>query len=144
VSAAAKKGWRVRAATSRRTRIATRPQPTWRSFLDQHLRWNTGAFFHQEAATRWSYRFIVLFLTASVLALPLCFWFPSLAMLPAASFIAVGLMGLLAGTLYDDEPLSSLLWLIPNTLFFMGFYSWVTILSMIRATPEWKGKKLKG
>lgn len=144
VSAAAKRGWRVRVATSPRTRIITRPQPTWRSFLNQHLRWNTGAFFHREAATRWSYRFIVLFLTASVLALPFCIRFPVLSMLPAASFIAVGLMGLLSGTLYGDEPWPALLWLIPNTLFFMGFYALATILSMIRATPEWKGRKLRG
>jgi cellulose synthase/poly-beta-1,6-N-acetylglucosamine synthase-like glycosyltransferase len=144
VSVAAKKGWRVRVATNPSTLITTRPQPSWRAFLFQHLRWNTGAFFHPERGTRLPYRFIVLFLTASVLALPLCLWFPPLAMLPVASFIAVGLMGFLAGILYGGDRLSNLLWLVPNTLYFMGFYALVTVLSMLRITPEWKGRRLAG
>jgi cellulose synthase/poly-beta-1,6-N-acetylglucosamine synthase-like glycosyltransferase len=144
VAAAAKRGWRVRVATNSSARITTRPQPTWSSFLNQHLRWNTGAFFHPEAGTRLPYRFIVLFLTASVLALPLCPWVPVLTMLPVASFIAVGLMGLLAGTLYSNDRLSYLLWLVPNTLVFMVFYALVTVLSMLRITPEWKGRRLTG
>jgi cellulose synthase/poly-beta-1,6-N-acetylglucosamine synthase-like glycosyltransferase len=144
VSAAAKRGWRVRVATDPSTRIVTRPQPTWRSFLNQHLRWNTGAFFHREAGTRLPYRFIVLFLTASVLVLPFCPWFPLLAMLPVVSFIAVGLMGFLAGILYSDDRLSYLLWLLPNTLYFMVFYALVTVLSVLRTTPEWKGRRLAG
>ena len=86
----------------------------------------------------------MLFLTASVLALPLCPWFPRLAMLPAASFIAVGLMGLLAGVLYRRDLAVYLLRLVPYTLFFMGFYSLATVLSMLRLTTEWKGRKLKG
>jgi hypothetical protein len=60
----------VRVATDPSTRIVTRPQPSWSSFLFQHLRWNTGAFFHPERGTRLPYRFIVLFLAVSVLALP--------------------------------------------------------------------------
>jgi cellulose synthase/poly-beta-1,6-N-acetylglucosamine synthase-like glycosyltransferase len=144
VSAAAKRGWRVRVATDPSTMITTRPQSSWREFLFQHLRWNTGAFFHRDPGTRWPYRFIVLFLTASVLVIPLCPWFPLLAMLPAASFIAVGLMGFLAGALYRDELWSYLLWLLPNTLYFMGFYALVTILSMLQVVPEWKGRRLAG
>ena len=124
--------------------IHTRPQGSWAGFLNQHLRWNMGAFYHQEARTRLPYRFIVLFLTASVLALPLCPWFPRLVMLPAASFIAVGLMGLLAGVLYRRDLAVYLLRLVPYTLFFMGFYSLATVLSMLRLTPEWKGRRLKG
>jgi cellulose synthase/poly-beta-1,6-N-acetylglucosamine synthase-like glycosyltransferase len=144
VSAAARRGWRVRVATEPSTMITTRPQPSWRAFLFQHLRWNTGAFFHRDRGTRLPYRFIVLFLAASVLVLPLCPWLPLLAMLPAASFIAVGLMGFLAGVLYRDDLWSYLLWLLPNSLYFMGFYTLVTILSMLRVVPEWKGRRLAG
>jgi cellulose synthase/poly-beta-1,6-N-acetylglucosamine synthase-like glycosyltransferase len=142
VAAAAKRRWRVRVSTRRSTMIVTRPQGSWAAFLNQHLRWNMGAFYHQDAATRLPYRFIVLFLTASVLVFPLCLVFPRLAMLPAASFIAVGLMGLLAGGLYRRDLATYLLRLVPYTLFFMGFYSLATVLSMLRLTPEWKGRRL--
>jgi cellulose synthase/poly-beta-1,6-N-acetylglucosamine synthase-like glycosyltransferase len=144
VSAVARRGWRVRVSTESSTMIITRPQPSWRAFLFQHLRWNTGAFFHQDRGTRLPYRFIVLFLVAGVLVLPLCPWIPLLVMLPAASFIAVGLMGFLAGVLYHDDLWSYLLWLVPNSLYFMGFYTLVTILSMLRVVPEWKGRRLTG
>ena len=144
VTAASKRRWRVRVCTRRSTMIVTRAQGTWGEFLNQHLRWNTGAFFHQDAGTRLPYRFIVLFLSASVLAIPLCPLFPQLAMLPAASFIAVGLMGFLAGVLYRRDLAAYLLRLVPYTLFFMGFYSLATVLSMLRLTPEWKGRKLGG
>ena len=142
VAAAAKSRWQVRVSTRRSTMIATRPQDSWPGFLNQHLRWNTGAFFHQDAGTRLPYRFIVLFLAASVLALPFCPFYPPLAMLPAASFIAVGLMGLLAGVLYRPDPAAYLLRLVPYTLFFMGFYSLATVLSMLRLEPEWKGRRI--
>ncbi len=142
VAAAAKHRWRVRVSTRRSTMIVTRPQTSWAEFLNQHLRWNTGAFFHQDAGTRLPYRFIALYLTASVLAIPLCPFFPRLAMLPATSFIGVGLMGLLAGLLYRRDLAAYLLRLAPYTLFFMGFYSLATVLSMLRRTPEWKGRKL--
>jgi cellulose synthase/poly-beta-1,6-N-acetylglucosamine synthase-like glycosyltransferase len=144
VAAAAKRRWRVRVSTRRSTMIHTRPQRSWAEFLNQHLRWNMGAFYHQGAGTRLPYRFIVLFLTASVLALPLCPWFPRLVMLPAASFIAVGFMGLLAGVLYRRDLASYLLRLVPYTLFFMGFYSLATVLCMLRFSPEWKGRRLEG
>jgi cellulose synthase/poly-beta-1,6-N-acetylglucosamine synthase-like glycosyltransferase len=142
VAAASKRRWQVRVSTLRSTMILTRPQSSWGAFLNQHLRWNTGAFYHQDAATRLPYRFIVLFLTASVLVLPLCPIFPRLTMLPAASFIAVGLMGLLAGALYRRDLAAYLLRLVPYTLFFMGFYSLATVLSMLRLTTEWKGRRL--
>ena len=142
VAAAAKRRWRIRVSTRRTTMIVTRPQASWGAFLNQHLRWNTGAFFHQDAGTRLPYRFIALFLTVSVLAIPLCPFFPRLAILPATSFIGAGLMGLLAGLLYRRDLAGYLLRLAPYTLFFMGFYSLATILSMLHRTPEWKGRKL--
>ena len=116
---------------------------SWRAFLNQHLRWNMGAFYHQDPGTRWPYRFIVLFLAASVLAIPACPFLPQLAALPAASFIAVGLMGFLAGVVCHPARPSYLLRLVPYTLFFMGFYTLVTIMSMLKLTPEWKGRKIR-
>lgn len=143
VTAASSMRWQVRVSTRLETMIATRPQAAWRDFLNQHLRWNTGAFYHRDFGTRLSYRFIVLFLTVSVLALPLCPFLPFLLVLPAASFISVGLMGFLAGVLYRANKARYLLKLVPYTLFFMLFYSYVTVLSMLKITPEWKGRKLQ-
>ena len=68
---------------------------------------------------------------------------PFLLILPVSSFISIGLIALLLGLLYRNDKAAYLLRLVPNTLFFMLFYSWITLLCLIRITPEWKGKKLR-
>ena len=143
VAAAAKRRWKVRVAARRSTMIVTRPQDSWAQFLNQHLRWNTGAFYHSDAGTRLPYRAIVLFLLASVLAVPFSPFFVPLAMLPAASFISVGLMAFLAGLQCRRDLGGYLLRLLPYTLFFLVFYSFVTLLSIFKIAPLWKGRRLE-
>jgi cellulose synthase/poly-beta-1,6-N-acetylglucosamine synthase-like glycosyltransferase len=143
ISEAGKKGWKVRVSTRAETTIKTAPQASWREFINQHVRWNSGGFFSEDLITRLGYRIIVLFLVASALALPLAFLMPFLLILPVTSFISIGLIALLLGLLYSRSKAGYLLRLIPNTLFFMLFYSWVTLLCLIRVSPEWKGRKLR-
>jgi cellulose synthase/poly-beta-1,6-N-acetylglucosamine synthase-like glycosyltransferase len=142
VTAAGKRGWRVAVSTRRDTMITTFPQDQWRDFIAQHLRWNGGGFYHPQLASRFPYRLITLFLIASVLAVPLAFVWPPLFVLPAASFCSVGLMGLLAGLLYRNDRTRYLLYLVPYTCFFLVFYSYVTVLSIFRTPPRWKGERL--
>jgi hypothetical protein len=132
----------VAVSTRRDTTITTFPQDHWRDFIAQHLRWNGGGFYHPQLASRFPYRFITLFLIASVLAVPLAFLWPPLFVLPAASFCSVGLMGLLAGLLYRGDRTRYLLRLVPYTCFFLVFYSYVTALSIFRTPPLWKGERL--
>jgi len=143
VSAAAKKRWKVRVCTHLRAMIRTQPAASWRSFIHQHVRWNSGAFYSRDPATALSYRFVTLYLIASVLALPLTPLFPPLAMLPATSFISIGLLGLISVLLYSRDRVRALLRLTPYTLFFMVFYAWITLLSIFNLPPRWKGRKLK-
>jgi cellulose synthase/poly-beta-1,6-N-acetylglucosamine synthase-like glycosyltransferase len=143
VTAAGKRGWRVAVSTRRDAMICTFPQDRWRDFIAQHLRWNGGAFYHPEFASRFPYRLITLFLIASILAVPFAFVWPPLFVLPAASFCSVGTMGLLAGLLYRGDRTRYLLRLVPYTCFFLVFYSCVTALSIFRIPPRWKGERLR-
>jgi cellulose synthase/poly-beta-1,6-N-acetylglucosamine synthase-like glycosyltransferase len=140
-TAAAKSGWKVRVSTRTDTMIQTKAQEHWRDLINQHLRWNGGAFYHEDFATRFAYRFITLFLIASVVAVPIAVFLPFLFVLPAASFISVGLMALIAGLLYRPDKGWYLLRLVPYTCFFLFFYSFVTLLSIFRVPPRWKGKR---
>jgi cellulose synthase/poly-beta-1,6-N-acetylglucosamine synthase-like glycosyltransferase len=143
ISEAGKKGWKVRVSTREDTTIFTAPQASWRSFINQHVRWNSGGFFSTDLMTRLGYRTIVLFLLCSTLALPFACLMPFLLILPVTSFISIGLIALLLGLLYCRNKSAYLLRLLPNTLFFMLFYSYVTLLCLIRVSPEWKGRKLR-
>ncbi|UCF97964.1 MAG: glycosyltransferase [Spirochaetaceae bacterium] len=140
-TAAAKQGWKVRVSTRTDTMIQTVAQEHWRNFINQHLRWNGGAFYHEDFATRFAYRYITLYLICSVLAVPAAVFLPFLFVLPAASFISVGLMAFLAGILYRRDKSWYLLRLVPYTCFFLVFYSFVTVLSIFRVPPRWKGKR---
>jgi cellulose synthase/poly-beta-1,6-N-acetylglucosamine synthase-like glycosyltransferase len=142
-SAVARRGWNVRVSTRTQCMIETGAQPTWRDFLNQHLRWNSGGFYHRQFSTRLGYRWITLFLIASVLALPFCLLWPALLIMPTASFLSVGLLGLLAGLLYRSDQPSYFLKLVPYTFFFMLFYSYVTFLSILRVSLEWKGRRFE-
>jgi cellulose synthase/poly-beta-1,6-N-acetylglucosamine synthase-like glycosyltransferase len=140
-TAAAKGGWKVRVSTRTDTMIETVAQERWRDLINQHLRWNGGAFYHEDFATRFAYRFITLYLIASILAVPVAVFVPFLFVLPAASLISVGLMAFIAGILYRPDKSWYLLRLVPYTCVFMVFYAFATLLSIFRVSPKWKGKR---
>jgi len=140
-TAAAKSGWKVKVSTRTDTMIETVAQEHWQDLVNQHLRWNGGAFYHEEFATRFAYRFITLYLIASVLAVPPAVFLPFLFVLPAASFISVGLMAFTAGILYRPDKSWYLLRLVPYTCFFLLFYAFATLLSIFQVPPRWKGKR---
>ncbi len=140
-TAAGKKKWKVRVSTRTDTMIQTVSQNSWRDFINQHLRWNSGGFYHKDFTTRFGYRFITLFLIASILAVPIAPFVPLLAILPVASFVSVGLMAFLSGVLYRPDKVGYLLRLVPYTCFFLAFYSFVTTLSIFKVPLQWKGKR---
>jgi cellulose synthase/poly-beta-1,6-N-acetylglucosamine synthase-like glycosyltransferase len=140
-TAAAKSGWKVRVSSRSDTMIETVAQERWRDLINQHLRWNGGAFYHEDFTTRFAYRFITLYLIASVIAVPAAVFLPFLFILPAASLISVGLMALTAGIFYRRDKSWYLVRLVPYTCFFMAFYSYVTLLSIFQVPPKWKGRR---
>jgi cellulose synthase/poly-beta-1,6-N-acetylglucosamine synthase-like glycosyltransferase len=142
-TAAAKIGWKVRVSTRTDTMIRTVAQERWRDFINQHLRWNGGAFYHEDFATRFAYRYITLYLIASVLAVLPAFFLPFLFLLPAASLISVGLMAFASGILYRPDKSWYLLRVVPYTCFFLVFYAFVTLLSIFQVPPKWKGRRWK-
>ena len=140
-TAAAKSGWKVRVSTRTDTMIETVAQEHWRDLINQHLRWNGGAFYHEDFATRFAYRYITLYLIASVVAVPVAVFLPFLFILPVCSFISVGLMALIEGIFYRQDKSWYLLRLVPYTCFFLVFYASVTLLSIFQVPPKWKGKR---
>ena len=143
IEAAGKRKWKIRVSTLKKTMIKTVPKLSWKGFINQHVRWNSGAYYAQDLPTRLSYRFILLYLIASVAAIPFSFLMPLLLILPVNSFISIGLLSLLSGLLYREDKTAFLLRVVPYTVFFMFFYAFVTLLSILKISPEWKGKKLK-
>ncbi len=142
IAAVGKKGWKVVPSCRRESMIETLPKGSWRDFIHQHVRWNSGGFWSEDPATRLGYRFIVLYLVASLLVLPFSPILPRLLVFPLTSLVSIGMLAVLSGLFYAPRRGAYFLRLVPYTLFFMGFYSLVTVLSMLQLKPDWKGTRL--
>lgn len=142
IGAASRCGWRVRPATLPATQVTTEPQPSWRRFINQHVRWNGGAFFSGDRAAAWGYRYVTLFLIASVAAAPATLLAPWLAALPLTSLLSIGTLATLEAVLYRRRRGRALARVVPYTLFFMVFYAYITVLAIAGVRTEWKGARL--
>jgi cellulose synthase/poly-beta-1,6-N-acetylglucosamine synthase-like glycosyltransferase len=134
--------WLIRAHTSPKATVHPEPQATIGALLKQGLRWNTGALFSPDWATRVSSGSVMLFLFASVVLAPVAAVFPPILMLATGAFSGMMLMGILAG-LYGRRPGRYWAMLVPNLLFSMLFYSLVTLLTLLRSQISWKGTTVR-
>ena len=142
IGAASRAGWKVRAATLPETLVTTEPQPDWRAFINQHVRWNGGAFYSNDPAAAWGYRYVTLFLILSVAAAPFALLVPWLVVWPLTSLLSIGTLAALAAALYHPRRRRALARVVPYTLFFMGFYAYITVLAIAGVRAEWKGSRL--
>lgn len=134
--------WRVVASTRGEVSVLTRPQGTWRAFVNQHTRWNIGGYYSSDRATRTGYRFLVLYLTASVLLLPLALLSPLLLVFALNAFVSIGILAALDASIYPRRTMGDRIAAVPFTLFFLFFYTLITCRAIARRRPEWKGSRL--
>ena len=143
IGAASRAGWKVRASTLAETLVTTEPQPDWRAFINQHVRWNGGAFYSNDPAAAWGYRYVTLFLILSVAAVPFALLVPWLLVWPLTSLVSIGTLAAVAAALYHPRRRRALARVVPYTLFFMGFYAYITVLAIAGVRAEWKGSRLR-
>ena len=137
--------WRIRVCTSAETAVMTRPKSTWGSYINQHARWNAGAFFSRDPVTRLGYSFIVFYLMACILSLPFGLLDSTIALLGLNAFLCIGVLGFLGGLYPDRRPGAAsrraryYITFIPYLIFFGFFYSYVSLRALRGKPLEWKG-----
>jgi cellulose synthase/poly-beta-1,6-N-acetylglucosamine synthase-like glycosyltransferase len=134
--------WLIRAHTSPRATVHPESQISLGALLKQGIRWNTGALFAPDPATRASSSLVMIFLFVSVLLAPVAIFYLPILFLAAGSFVSMMLMGVLAG-IYARRPARYWAMLLPNVLFSMLFYSLITLLTLMRAKISWKGSTVR-
>jgi hypothetical protein len=67
---------------------------------------------------------------------------PLLSVFALNAFLSVGLLAVLDATIYPLRTRRDRLAAVPFTLFFLLFYSLVTVRAIARKRPEWKGSRL--
>ena len=133
---------KARALFSRKVAVLTEPQPGWKALTEQEIRWHTGGLFSPDLQTRLAYSFVMFYLTASVLLIPVCFFIPALWVVPIISLITMSLMAVVSGLFTSQPPISYWLALLPFIILSMGYNSYLTIKALLRPTLFWKGTRL--
>jgi biofilm PGA synthesis N-glycosyltransferase PgaC len=135
-------GARVCVATGAETVVRTRPKESWRGYINQHTRWNAGAFFSRAIMTRVPYSFIVTYLIICMLALPFGILDWRIALLSINSFLSIGLLALAGGLYAGMRRALYYARLVPYVVFFGFFYSYVSLRAILQRPFEWKGSRM--
>jgi cellulose synthase/poly-beta-1,6-N-acetylglucosamine synthase-like glycosyltransferase len=139
----------VRSAIGWGTHVFTGAEGSWRSFINQTLRWNNGGLFSPEPVTRINYTVLMLVISTGIFALPLLPLLPKLWPMPAGVFIVmientIGSLCIarrrkLSGQKKASSlPPSRLLWL-PELIFMPFYMTAMTVMGYLGIKTDWKG-----
>ena len=137
-----KTDWRIRARFDRSATVQTAPQSDLRALTMQEVRWHSGGLFSADLTSRISYRFIMFYLTASVVVIPISIFVPLLFLLPIVSFSTMFSIAALSG-FATRQPWRKY-WdrLVPLVLVSMVYNAYLTIRAISKPDLVWKGEHL--
>ncbi len=134
--------FRVRGLLSPASRVVTGSESRFRELARQGLRWNNGGLFAPDPFTRLSFNYLMIVITAGVLALPLLPWLPSLWPLSAASWWAISADAMAAASFSRGMlPALSPRWL-PAWFLMPPYFGLLTLLGYLRIEVKWKGESI--
>ncbi len=133
--------WEVKPTLSPESIVWPEPQTHLADMVSQSVRWNTGGLYAPDRAARYSYRVVMLFLFGSVVAVPVAIFFPPLFLTSAGSFLSMTAVAV-AASIYCRRGFRFWSMLLPNVLFSMLFYSYVTFLTLAHTPIRWKDRLL--
>jgi cellulose synthase/poly-beta-1,6-N-acetylglucosamine synthase-like glycosyltransferase len=138
--------FRIRAISMPDAAVDTAAEKSWRSFINQTLRWNNGGLFSPEGVTRFNYNLLMLLISTSILAIPLLPFFPGLWPLPAGMFLAmlenhIAVFALFGTKMPKGKFLTKLAYAL-FLLFMPAYLTLLTIMGYLRINTNWKGSKL--
>ena len=137
-----KGGCRVRAVAHPGAAVETEAENSWRSFINQTLRWNNGGLFSPDALTRFNYNLLMIVISSGVLAVPLLPFFPGLWPMPASVFIVMIENTIAAFALFHTKlPSGGLLVklkLFLSLLFTPVYFTLMTLMGYARIKTTWK------
>jgi len=134
--------YKIRSALGSDVHVITQGENTWKSLINQTLRWNNGGLFSPDLVTRFNFGFLMITIAMGILALPLLPFIPSLwplsfAVLTAMIFNTAANLGLLGISL----PKRRFAYVL-TLLFTPVYFTFLTILGFLGFKPEWKGDKI--
>ena len=132
--------YKVRSALGADTHVITQGEDGWRSLIHQTLRWNNGGLFSPDAVTRFNYTFLMLSISAGILAFPLLVFVPSIWPLPVGVLLSMTLNTIANISLFRVSLPKLNPAYILALLFTPLYFTFLTALGLAGIKPTWKGK----
>ncbi|MDR2259080.1 MAG: glycosyltransferase [Treponema sp.] len=138
---------RIRSAIGAGTHVFTGPEKSWGALVNQTLRWNNGGLFSPDLMTRINFNYLMISISAGVLAMPLLPFFPGLWPLSFAVVLSM-LMNTIAMLCLFRQSLPkggvlTILQYIFQCLFTPLWMTLLTLLGFFRVNVNWKGSPIK-
>lgn len=136
--------WKALACTTEQCAARTVAKATWRDYVNQHTRWNAGGLFSADLVTRFFYVLVVvIYLTSSIVLLPLGLADWRVSVLCLTSFASIGLLAAIGGLYPGKKKLRYFISFFPFLVFFGFFYTFVTWRALFERPFEWKGRAMR-
>jgi cellulose synthase/poly-beta-1,6-N-acetylglucosamine synthase-like glycosyltransferase len=138
--------FRIRAVSLPDAVVETESEKTWRTFINQTLRWNNGGLFSPEALTRFNYNLLMIIISVGILAIPVLPFFHALWSLSAAVLISMIINNSTLFALFRTKlPQGGFLIKTAYILFLVftpAYFTLLTILGYARVKTTWKNETL--
>jgi len=137
-----KSSYRIAALSMPEVRVVAKPQDSWKALTAQELRWSTGAFFSPDAATRFGYSLVKLYLAGGFIALFFAPFFPLSLFVTLSTIVSMASIAVTGGIMLR---MSSSYWFgfLPDIIWSMVYYLFVDLLAFLKVPINWKGNRLK-
>jgi cellulose synthase/poly-beta-1,6-N-acetylglucosamine synthase-like glycosyltransferase len=135
--------YRVRSAIGADTHVFTGPEKTWGALVSQTLRWNNGGLFSPDLMTRINFNYLMISISAGILAMPLLPFFPGLWPLSCAVVLSmlmntIAMRCLFRPSLPKGRGLTVLRYIF-QCMFTPLWMTLLTLLGFFRVKINWKG-----
>ncbi|HVP17592.1 MAG TPA: glycosyltransferase [Spirochaetia bacterium] len=138
-----KAGWKPSACVTAAGAARTIAKTRWADYVNQHTRWNAGGLFSEDPITRFFYVLVVLiYLTGSLLVLPLGILDWRVPVLSLTSLVSIGMLAAIGGFYEGKDRIRYFVPFLPFLVFFAFFYVFVTLRAFVWRPFEWKGRML--
>ncbi|MCL2214400.1 MAG: glycosyltransferase [Treponema sp.] len=139
--------YNIRAITSSNAAVETEPEKTWKSFINQTLRWNNGGLFSPEALTRLNFNILTIIIGTGILIIPLLPFIPSLWPLSAGVFVSMILNTIMAFGFFGKNLSHNGSHHLPGyficLLFMPVYFTMINIMGYLKIKTTWKNEVLK-
>ncbi|MCL2068261.1 MAG: glycosyltransferase [Treponema sp.] len=134
----------VRAITMPDAVVETISEKTWRSFINQTLRWNNGGLFSPEVFTRFNYNLLMLIISTGIIAIPFLPFFSALWPLPAAVIVSMIANNITIFALFRTKlPKGGILTKLTYIFFLLftpAYFTLLTVMGYARIKTTWKNE----